>query len=161
MQIQLHSSALLDDLTDSPGSHLTSESDGAYIPFPSTKEQLSYPFQMTDDFLLPPPGQHQRKIRVRTLLGHCLYRRVIIWTITLLSLLSLTLYSSGSVVRTTGRILNLVDFSKNGYWGGVVGVKKQVKASGILSQQGIGNDLRLEKDNKTEPEPPHWLRYRQ
>ncbi len=32
------------------------------------------------------------RLRVRALLGHCLYRRVVIWTVTILFLLSVTLF---------------------------------------------------------------------
>ncbi|KAB5525750.1 hypothetical protein GE09DRAFT_976415 [Coniochaeta sp. 2T2.1] len=110
---------------------------------------------MKHDFLLPPPAYQQPRIKIRTILGHCLYRRVIIWTATILLLLGIMLYSGGGVHATTDRVLDFVDFGKKEYWGGVIAVKKQIKASGTLLSQ---DNARVPA--KTESEPPHWLRYR-
>lgn len=120
---------------------------------------------MKHEFLLPQPGYQQPKLRVRTLLGHCLYRRVIIWTITLLLLFCLTAYGSGGLVhRATGGMLDFAEFGKGEYWSGVVGVKKQAKASGTLVVQD-DDDQSPESGPTSEFEPPrpppHWLKYRQ
>ncbi|KAK4453758.1 hypothetical protein QBC34DRAFT_318669 [Podospora aff. communis PSN243] len=63
--------------------------------------------------LLPLANHRKPKIRVRTLLGHCLYRRVIIWTVAALFLLGLTASTTGIHLRH-GRVLDFVDFRQGG-----------------------------------------------
>lgn len=120
---------------------------------------------MTHEYLLPPPGYQQRKLRVRTLLGHCLYRRVILWTVTLLLLLlCLTAYGSGRLVReSTGGMLDFVELRKGEYWGGVVGVKKLADVPGTLVAQGDGDGdgPALQTATESEQTPSNWLKYRQ
>lgn len=119
--------------------------------------------QLKHDFLLPPPA-YQPKIRVRSLLGHCLYRRVIIWTVISLSLLCLMVYNSGGIVRTTtGGMLDFVELSKSDYWGRVIGGTKQLKASGTITSQPQwdGQTSRPEADSEGETKPAHWLKYKQ
>ena len=117
-------------------------------------------FPVKHDFLLPPPGYRQPKIRVRTLLGHCLYRRLIIWTVTLLLLICLTVYSSAAALlsTSTGGILELIEFSRGDHWRGAVGVEDHVEAPGTLTSQGEG---RVEAAPLSETNPPHWLKYPQ
>lgn len=102
--------------------------------------------------------REQPKIKVRTLLTHCLYRRVIIWSVTLLLLACLMLYTGGythgSVAYTKpGGMLDLCEFRKGRHWGGVVGLKKKAK--------GLGEDPRLEVKRKDDSKLPHWLKYTQ
>ncbi|KAK3944075.1 hypothetical protein QBC46DRAFT_6724 [Diplogelasinospora grovesii] len=66
-----------------------------------------------EGYLLPLPVRQQPKIRVRTLLGHCLYRRVIIWSVAILSLICLTLFTSG-VHKTLTHGVMIGDTSKHG-----------------------------------------------
>lgn len=120
------------------------------------KAQTFSPFSPTDDGpLLPqttqqqhPSKQHPQpqksKIRVRAVLTHCLYRRVIIWTVAVIILLSLTLFSSG-VHPSRGKLLGLVDFGK--------GDKEKAK----------GADKPQESKSKEEEKKksPHWMKYRQ
>jgi hypothetical protein len=61
------------------------------------------------DFLLPLPVNSKTKFRIKALLGHCLYRRVIIWGTVVLALLVLAL-SAGPSKREA--LLDLVDFRK-------------------------------------------------
>jgi hypothetical protein len=141
-------------------------------PFPSLMERTSpcirqkcgTPcfFHTKQDFLLPPPGYRQPKIRVRTLLSHCLYRRVIIWTIVLLLLSCLTVYSSGGLVQaTTDDILDPVEFSEGEYWSRIIGIKERVKASDTLIAQEDSQGSMSRAVAEPETEPPHWMKYRQ
>lgn len=104
-----------------------------------------------DGYLAPYPSPTQRhpKIRVRTFFTHCLYRRVLLWTVAVLVILSLTLFSGGFRAGH-GRLLDLVDFRK-----GKVGEKK------------VGDKKPKEQVNKNGPPAeegarmPHWIKYRQ
>jgi hypothetical protein len=91
-----------------------------------------------------------------------LYRRVLIWTVGLLLVAWLTIYSSGGLGPTTAAdMLDFVDFGKGNYWSGVIGVKKPVKASGkSISQEGDG-DVRVAAAPLSTTNPPHWLKYPQ
>jgi hypothetical protein len=54
------------------------------------------------EFLLPvsaTTNDEKPRLRVRTLLGHCLYRRVVIWTVTVLLLFSLTIFKTAATSR--------------------------------------------------------------
>lgn len=117
------------------------------------------------DCLLSLPVHQQPQIRIRALLGHCLYRRVIIWSLTLLALVLLTLYTSGSGGRTTPAVM-LEELRKSHYWEGLVGLRPQGEAlgtTGPTTSQTLEDEVRLggeERINETEF-PPHWLKYRQ
>ncbi|TDZ26470.1 hypothetical protein Cob_v000497 [Colletotrichum orbiculare MAFF 240422] len=75
----------------------SSRSNSLYLPTPG---------QEKGEFFLPPPSTtiHQPKIRVRAILGHCLYRRVVIWTVTISFLLALA-YLNAPLYTRDGRIL--------------------------------------------------------
>jgi len=67
---------------------------------------------ISDEKNLLPLSTHKKpNIQVRTLLGHCLYRRVILWVATILVVLCLGLSTTGVHLRH-GRILDLVDFTQ-------------------------------------------------
>lgn len=76
--------------------------------------------------MLPLPVQSSPKLAMRALITHCFYRRVIIWGITAIIILSLMLFSGGVHTRH-GRILDhLVDFGRTSKGsldatGGVIG----------------------------------------
>ncbi|KAL2162611.1 hypothetical protein VTH06DRAFT_6447 [Thermothelomyces fergusii] len=107
--------------------------------------------------LLPHPV-HQ-KPRIRALLGHCLYRRVILWTSAGLALLLLTLSSGKPGIRRE-RLLDLVHSKpdENG-------------ASHTPGEKGIKNDPEIvvvaagsEISEETSPsnwreDVPHWSKY--
>jgi hypothetical protein len=105
-------------------------------------------FSPTDDgCLLPSPTQHpstpqKSKIRVRALLTHCLYRRVLIWTVAAVFLVSLTLFSGG-VHHGRGRILGLVDFGKG------------------RAKKGGDNGAQHGDSKEEEKKQPHWMKYKQ
>ena len=111
--------------------------------------------------LLPRPAYHQKpKIRVRTLLGHCLYRRVILWTAAGLVIIFLTLTSGNHGLRRE-RLLDLVKskpYEKPEGSNGVNGV------DGAKGDPGVA--MVVTGSSKTEPPVwregmPYWLRFRQ
>lgn len=81
------------------------------LPIP-TSEALSLPLK--GESLLPggPRAQNQ-KIKMRSLLGHCLYRRVIVWTIAVVLILGVIL--STRVPNKRERILALVQAHRGGH----------------------------------------------
>ncbi len=98
--------------------------------------------------LLPAPVYQKPKIRVREVLSHCLYRRVIIWSLTLLTLLFIGVCTSGVHTRH-GRVLDLVDFGKSGHSTGT--------AEGAAQAEGTERSDHDDNDEKT----PHWLKFTQ
>lgn len=64
--------------------------------FPRSSASLSSLLSKEEKFLLPPRVHRKSKFRLRTLLGHCLYRRLILWTAAGLSLLCLAVTSQRS-----------------------------------------------------------------
>jgi hypothetical protein len=118
----------------------------------SKSDSISSVASKSEKDLLPLPVSQQPKIRVRALLGHCLYRRVIIWSLTVLLLLCLTLFTSG-VKTGRGRILDLVDWRKGESNGG-----NRDDASKVQDDDGSkSNSQSEEEDNKGMV----WLKYKQ
>ncbi|KAK3359124.1 hypothetical protein B0T25DRAFT_87300 [Lasiosphaeria hispida] len=104
-----------------------------------------------EKYLLLPLAAHQQpKIRVRALLGHCLYRRVILWTLTIVLVLCLTLSTSGGHTRH-GRLRDLVDFTGGGQNKQTNGKEKELATFVVAS----GNEAQDDLDNL-----PHWLKYK-
>lgn len=103
---------------------------------------------------------------MRALLSHCLYRRVMIWAITVTVLLCMVLFSSGVQTRH-GRILDLVDFRK--------GSHSETPKTGLgTAPATIEQQLTIEKpkeegkkeegkkdDDNNGRDPLHWLEYKQ
>jgi hypothetical protein len=91
---------------------------------------------------------------------------VIIWSVTLLALLGLTLYTSGSVVQTIPADVLEDIRSTSEYWGGLMGLRPQGEALGTTEEtmsQDAEDAARLggnERVNETEI-PPLWLDYKQ
>lgn len=108
--------------------------------------------------MLPLPVQNKAKIRVRTLLGHCFYRRVIIWAITVILLLCLTLFSSGVHTRH-GRIMDLVDFSSRKDAQEGDSSKNEGQATLTAPSTPAEEVAIVEEEKKVEP--LHWLKYKQ
>jgi len=100
-----------------------------------------------EKFLLPLSTHRQPKIRVRTILGHCLYRRVIIWIVTALFLLCMGLMASSSNFGRT-RILGLVDFQHR---------KQDAKTAADIESVLT---LISEAMEEEEVEMPGWLQFR-
>ncbi|KAK0720791.1 hypothetical protein B0H67DRAFT_600181 [Lasiosphaeris hirsuta] len=103
-------------------------------------------------FLLPLPFQ-QPKIRVRALLGHCLYRRVVIWSLTIVFVLCLTLSTNGGHIRH-GRLRGLVDFRGGGQSKQTSGKENELITFVVAGGRG---------DDGAQDDPdnmPHWLKYK-
>ncbi len=126
-----------------PASSLTSSKSDSFSRILSTRDEKYV--------LLPPPVHQKPKIRVRALLGHCLYRRVIIWTLGVVCLLWLAFTTSGVRLRN-GRVLDFVEFMQ-----GERG--KQEEPEGItfvVTEESVGDDMFDE-----ESYLPPWLKYKQ
>jgi hypothetical protein len=74
---------------------------------------LSSIFTNEQKILLPLPAHQKPRLRVRALLSHCLYRRVLLWTVGVLVLLCLILTQGGARLRSD-RFLNLVEYQQDG-----------------------------------------------
>ncbi|KAK4168099.1 hypothetical protein QBC43DRAFT_128160 [Cladorrhinum sp. PSN259] len=101
--------------------------------------------------LLPFSNTPKPKIRVRTLLGHCLYRRVFLWTIGFLLLLIFTLYSNNTQLRRE-RIfgsVNLADDEPADTGGGTEDVVIVVTGGDETTLVDIEDDY-----------TPKWMRFR-
>ncbi|KAL2259606.1 hypothetical protein VTK26DRAFT_6656 [Humicola hyalothermophila] len=86
----------------------------SFLPRPRLKS-LSISLTGDDDrpFVLPSPVHQKTKLRVRTLWGHCLYRRVILWSVVVLVILGIALASSSGQQRRE-RLLAFVENQQDG-----------------------------------------------
>lgn len=126
---------------------------------------LSSSSSISDEkYVLLPLAKHQKpKIRVRTLLGHCLYRRVIIWTVAALFILGLTLSTTGVHLRH-GRVLDLVDFRQGGR-----GSRSQDTEEGITFVVSAGGQddsqgqdyYQDDMEGDDQGNMPDWIKFRQ
>ncbi|KAI0144137.1 hypothetical protein F4776DRAFT_675683 [Hypoxylon sp. NC0597] len=91
---------------------------------------------------LPVSTKPQSKFRVKALLGHCLYRRVVIWTVVVIILLSVTLFNP----RLTTRSRDVFDLPDEE-------VKEQKEQEELKEEE----EEELEGDDANGP---HWLRYK-
>ncbi|KAK4657119.1 hypothetical protein QC762_210120 [Podospora pseudocomata] len=133
-----------------PSFLMRSKSDDSFLSILSTKEEKS---------LLPAPVHRKPKIRVRTLLGHCLYRRVILWTAGILFLLCLALSSPGGRQRRQ-RLMELVDLShqdvrSSGGEGEAPTVSKDTEGVIIVGSAGDAPQVQVQGEHM-----PTWLRFR-
>lgn len=107
---------------------------------------------------------------MRALLSHCLYRRVMIWAVTVTVLLCLVLFSSGVQTRH-GRILDLVDFRKGshsetpktGLGTAPATIEQQltIDKSKEGGKKEEGKEDEGKKDDGNGRDPLHWLEYKQ
>ncbi|KAK4219608.1 hypothetical protein QBC37DRAFT_469080 [Rhypophila decipiens] len=106
-----------------------------------------------DKFLLPISTHRQPKIRVRTLLGHCLYRRVIIWAVTAFFLLCVGL------VAHRPRILGLLSIPSEDQDAKVAEDIKTVLLliSEAMEQENEQGSYIFPED---EEDMPRWARFR-
>ncbi|KAI1389969.1 uncharacterized protein F4822DRAFT_437092 [Hypoxylon trugodes] len=76
-----------------------------------SRKSGSFPSLMArkSEVYLPISTKPQPKFRVKALLGHCLYRRVVIWTVVIIFLLSITLFNP----RLTSRSRDVLGFQEN------------------------------------------------
>lgn len=123
----------------------------------------SYSSVGDEKYGLLPLAHHQKpKIRVRALLGHCLYRRVIIWTVAALLILGLTVSTTG-VHLQHGRVLDFVDFRQSG-WGSrskdADVVTFVVVSEGPGGSVSVGQNYRAD-DQDNRGEMANWLGFKQ
>ncbi|KAK1760538.1 hypothetical protein QBC47DRAFT_448920 [Echria macrotheca] len=98
--------------------------------------------------LLAFPVHQKPKLRVRNLIGHCLYRRVILWTVAVLSLVCL-IFSAGHAHFPRRKVLDLAEFRK-------VHAKAREDDENYITfvvQKGGDN-------SHDEQERPKWLQFR-
>ncbi len=131
------------------------------------------------DTHLPVTTKPESKIRVKTLLGHCLYRRVFIWTFIIVICLTITLFNPHLNVRSR-EVLDLVNLRK----GQSKTKPEQEGHTGLHTQDGKDEDKAIQDNPGTEvvmigesekgpvreyadenelldEDGPHWLRYKQ
>ncbi|OHE91981.1 hypothetical protein CORC01_12717 [Colletotrichum orchidophilum] len=105
----------------------------------------STPGQEKGEFFLPAPVTTipQPKLRVRAILGHCLYRRVVIWTVTISMLIALA-YLNTPLYTRDGKILG--DDYRIGGVGG--------------DSQKQGRPVPPEEDLVLDSDMPSWLKFK-
>lgn len=120
---------------------------------------------------LPVFSQPQPKLRVKTLLGHCLYRRVFIWTFVVIACLSITLFNPRLNERSR-EVFDLMSIGK--------GQSKSIPTfdehAGLQVQDGedkteviqnnptdevVVDELKEDEGELSNDNGPHWLRYAQ
>jgi hypothetical protein len=133
-----------------------------------------------DDLFLPVSTKPRAKFQVRALLGHCLYRRVVIWTLVVIGLFSITLFNP-RITQNSRNVLDLVQLGK-----GEIPISQAAKVEGevsLVKQDGNGEDNTPKQDTSSNQTPsknkdtsakknkdkgkkkhkngPHWLDYEQ
>lgn len=73
-----------------------------------SSSSLSSILSVDEKPLLPHPAHHKSKFRIRALLGHCLYRRVILWCVAVLVLLCFAFSASRPGLRRQ-RLIELAE----------------------------------------------------
>ncbi|KAK2021214.1 hypothetical protein LX32DRAFT_699545 [Colletotrichum zoysiae] len=96
------------------------------------------------EFFLPAPATtiSQPKLRVRAILGHCLYRRVVIWTVTISMLICLA-YLNTPLYTRDGKVL-----------------ADDYRIGGIGDPKKHGKPAPFEEDLVVEGDMPPWLKYK-
>ncbi|KAK3326350.1 hypothetical protein B0H66DRAFT_472361 [Apodospora peruviana] len=123
----------------------------SFLPRSKSSSFSSTSSRREEKLLLPLSAKPQPKFRVRALLGHCLYRRVIIWSVTAIFLLSMGLMASSGLHHD--RILELVDFKYNKQDAGTATDLETVLL--LISQEMEENPV--PDENSTLP---NWIRYK-
>lgn len=105
--------------------------------------------------MLPSPVQSRQRFTLRALLGHCLYRRLILWCITVSILLCLILFGSGDR-SGHGGMMGLVDFRKGSQ------SSSSKTTTGTFEQKvALENHKGNSNWHETGRDPLHWLDYKQ
>ncbi|KAI5861199.1 hypothetical protein GGS23DRAFT_598726 [Durotheca rogersii] len=142
----------------------------AYVP----RKSGSFPSFVSrkNETYLPVTTKPQSKFRLKTLLGHCLYRRVVVWTILIVFVLAVTVFNP----RLAGPPRDVLDFID----GGKVRIKSTEPPENVGLQrqenehqdpphapEGVETEQpggEIDKPTQGEEEGningPHWLRYR-
>lgn len=112
---------------------------------------LNTPGQEKGEFFLPAPSTtiHQPKIRVRAILGHCLYRRVVIWTVTVSFLVALAYLNTPLYTRDGSRV-------------SVSGNDDDYRIGGLGAQPNKQGTARPEEEMpEVDSSMPPWLKFKQ
>lgn len=131
------------------------------------------------EIYLPVSTKPQPKFRVKALLGHCLYRRVVIWTVVIIILLSFTLFNPRITARSRD-VFDLVHGSKTETKSipqlhDNIGLQKQDgkedRIQDLVEEEKAENELKEQEEKEGEREKekgkedsskgPHWLKYKQ
>lgn len=126
----------------------------AYFLLRSSPKSLPSILPRDEKSLLPLPVHQKRKIRVRELLGHCLYRRVILWTVAVLFMICLTLSSTGARFRGDS-LRGLVEAEKDAN-NAADDKKDESRVEFVVPAASKQNGAQDLSENM-----PHWLRFRQ
>lgn len=127
------------------------------------------------EIALPVSTKPQARFRVRAVLGHCLYRRVVIWTIVVIFLLSVTLFNPRIGTRPRD-VLDLVHLGQG--TSSDASLRKQPSDQTSLQKQDGDNENKVNPSNSEKTEDnqdqqneqgeeqqksdmPHWLSYNQ
>lgn len=130
-----------------------------------------------NEIFLPVTTKTSSRFRLRQILGHCLYRRVVIWSLLIIVLLSLTFFNPQFSQRTPKDVLGLVQMGKDQAPAqGQVEVAPLPKTEDAVSEKQEGA-VDADKQEQAEEEPekeaekeeeeekkddgPHWLKYTQ
>ncbi|KAH6655420.1 hypothetical protein BKA67DRAFT_236379 [Truncatella angustata] len=111
----------------------------------------SFPSMMSgkQDIYLPISTKPQPKLRVRALLGHCLYRRVVIWTLVAIALLAITLFHPG-LTHNTHNVLDLVQLGKSDISKPNYPTKLDETVASLVKQSGQGEEAESPKQSKDD-----------
>jgi hypothetical protein len=120
---------------------------------------------LKDETFLPTTTKPQPKFRVRALLGHCLYRRVVVWGLVVIVVLSVTLFQP-QLTHRSRKVLDLVQLGKG----------SKLDTTHLQTQQGgLDSGLRTKptpdgeklaaigkpEEKEKEDGGLHWLNYKQ
>ncbi|KAI1336886.1 hypothetical protein F5Y15DRAFT_190121 [Xylariaceae sp. FL0016] len=130
-----------------------------------------------DEMHLPVTTKSQSKFKVKTLLGHCLYRRVVIWTVLIIILLTISLFNP-QITTKSRNVLDMVQGSKGETatppkMVGDVGLQRQ-DSKGLeqgqeqtaigevseTSQELNSQDIEEIDEQEGDANGPHWLKYK-
>lgn len=164
---------------------------GSCLPRSKSSSRNSSPASLKNEIMLPLPVQASQRFPVRALLGHCFYRRIIIWAITVIIFLCLVLFSGGVHTRHGMIIDHFPEFGKKGhstissstsssgdrqYEDSSVGDNGIDTIDSSTTSNEIGSDIgeheKVEQHKTIEQHPthetqpadpngPHWLKYQQ
>ncbi|KAI0134078.1 hypothetical protein BJ170DRAFT_183727 [Xylariales sp. AK1849] len=146
-----------------------------------SSNSISSVMSQKEDILLPMSTKPAPKLRVRTVLGHCLYRRVVIWTLVVIALLSITLFNP-RITHNTRNVLDLVQLGKSEIHGTKAaddarfqkqdgqdsGEKQPNQSPDGQRMESSPQDVFEQKQQKVHKAPkkkpkqsgPHWLNYK-
>lgn len=125
------------------------------------------------ELYLPISTKPQSKFRVRALLGHCLYRRVVIWTLVIIVLLSITLFNP-RIAHRSRNVLEIVQLGQGQTAASEAGNasefplqkqdgKQDEERPKINSEDKEKNENEKQQDESSGDEKqngPHWLKYK-